>query len=335
MFVLNAIPSALGAAAVVPPLFYLMSLTFLDGRREPPLVVVLTFLLGSSAIFGLRLLHVALDPIMLIAQPDIGQAFLLAFGGIAAPEEAVKVVLLLLFSQRYMAPGHPMEGVVYGAAMGLGFAAYENLGLLVTQPESWQQHMVIRSLVTVPVHAALGIIAGIYIARARAAHLNSVGARDAWKNYAAAWLLPTVLHGLYDFPLLVARSADGTGVSAGEILRGIGFMVATALILLAARRAYRIASTQHLKTGPFGAGWPMGYRAWRQHILGGFIGFAGALMVFIEIEAWVRHEPFAFDRHIIIIIGSIFLTIALFHHRRALHWHRANLHHGRQLRSAA
>src|SRR5450759_4225109 len=46
---------------------------------------------------------------------------------VAAPEEAAKVIVLVFFCSRYIAYDHPMEGVVYGAAVGLGFAAYENL----------------------------------------------------------------------------------------------------------------------------------------------------------------------------------------------------------------
>ena len=59
-----------------------------------------------------------------------------------------------------------MDAVVYGAAAGLGFAAYENLAYL-QHADIWRSLAVLRSVLTVPFHRALGIIAGAYIAIAR------------------------------------------------------------------------------------------------------------------------------------------------------------------------
>ena len=61
-----------------------------------------------------------------------------------------------------------MDTVVYGAAAGLGFAAYENLAYLVQHADMWRSLAALRSVLTVPFHGALGIIAGAYIAIARA-----------------------------------------------------------------------------------------------------------------------------------------------------------------------
>src|ERR1700692_4111695 len=61
----------------------------------------------------------------------------------------------------------PMDTVVYGAAAGLGFAAYENLAYLVQHAEMWRALAALRSVLTVPFHGALGIIAGAYLAIAR------------------------------------------------------------------------------------------------------------------------------------------------------------------------
>ena len=63
-----------------------------------------------------------------------------------------------------------MDTVVYGAAAGLGFAAYENLAYLVQHAEMWRSLAALRSVLTVPFHGALGIIAGAYLAIARSRH---------------------------------------------------------------------------------------------------------------------------------------------------------------------
>ena len=88
--------------------------------------------------------------------------------GVAAPEEIVKVLVIVAVSMRRRNLADPMDTVVYGAAAGLGFAAYENLAYLVQHADMWRSLAALRSVLTVPFHGALGIIAGAYIAIARA-----------------------------------------------------------------------------------------------------------------------------------------------------------------------
>src|SRR6266446_6711423 len=70
-------------------------------------------------------------------------------------------------SQTPLAPTLECKSMLlHGAAAGLGFAAYENLAYLVQHPEIWRSLAVLRSVLTVPFHGALGIIAGAYLASA-------------------------------------------------------------------------------------------------------------------------------------------------------------------------
>ena len=75
-----------------------------------------------------------------------------------------------------------MDTVVYGAAAGLGFAAYENLAYLVQHADMWRSLAALRSVLTVPFHGALGIIAGAYIAIARAG--TALGANRHHRDWA-------------------------------------------------------------------------------------------------------------------------------------------------------
>ena len=56
-----------------------------------------------------------------------------------------------------------MDGVVYGTAIGLGFAAVENLLYLLGAGTHWGTLAIIRGVLSVPLHGALGAIAGAYI----------------------------------------------------------------------------------------------------------------------------------------------------------------------------
>ena len=45
-------------------------------------------------------------------------------------EEGIKFALLIFFCVRLSALNEPMDAIVYGAAIGLGYAAIENIGYL-------------------------------------------------------------------------------------------------------------------------------------------------------------------------------------------------------------
>ena len=102
-----------------------------------------------------------------------------------------------------------MDTVVYGAAAGLGFAAYENLAYLVQHADMWRSLAALRSVLTVPFHGALGIIAGAYLAIARAG--TALGAHRHHRDWAriSSWILvlfaPVALHAAFDFPLLTLQ----------------------------------------------------------------------------------------------------------------------------------
>src|SRR6202044_2198459 len=138
-----------------------------DERPGPPVKVWAAFALGAGSI---SLLGVARAPFMSILNapenPWVTQVLHSVFGG-AAPEEIVKILVIVVVSARRPRFADPMDTVVYGAAAGLGFAAYENLAYLVQHQEIWRSLAALRSVLTVPFHGSLGIIAGAYLAIAR------------------------------------------------------------------------------------------------------------------------------------------------------------------------
>src|SRR5258708_12327878 len=80
------------------------------------------------------------------------------------PDDHVKILGIVAVSTRRRTFADPMDTVVYGAAAGLGFAAYENLAYLVQHADMWRSLAALRSVLTVPFHGALGVIAVAYFA---------------------------------------------------------------------------------------------------------------------------------------------------------------------------
>src|SRR5882757_4890491 len=215
MLLLESLPTVIGTAAVAPALLILWLVIAAGERPGPPARVWTAFFLGAASI---SLLGVARAPFMsILAVPEnpwVAQVLHSVFG-VALPEEAVKILVIVAISARRRPFADPMDTVVYGAAAGLGFAAYENLAYLVQHADMWRTLAALRSVLTVPFHGALGIIAGAYIAIARAgAALGAHRHNRDWARF-SSWALvlfaPVALHAAFDFPLLsLQRNPDLT-----------------------------------------------------------------------------------------------------------------------------
>src|SRR3954447_5575413 len=167
MNLLASLPSVIGTAAVAPALLMLWLVIAAGERPGPPAKVWTAFLLGAATV---SLLGAVRRPLSLLVgapeNPWLAQAVHSLFE-VALPEETAKILVILAVSARRRPFADPMDAVVYGAAAGLGFAAYENLAYLVQHAEMWKSLAALRSILTVPFHGSLGIIAGAYLAIAR------------------------------------------------------------------------------------------------------------------------------------------------------------------------
>ena len=160
MNLLASLPSVIGTAAVAPALLMLWLVIAAGERPGPPAKVWAAFFLGAASISLLGLARAPFTSILAAPEnPWLAQAVRSIFG-VAAPEETVKILVIVAVSSRRRPFVDPMDSVLYGAAAGFGFAAYENLAYLVQHAEMWRSLAALRSVLTVPFHGALGIIAG-------------------------------------------------------------------------------------------------------------------------------------------------------------------------------
>jgi hypothetical protein len=202
-----------------------------------------------------------------------------------------------------------MDGVVYGTAVGLGFAAHENLGYLAGAND-WETLAIMRGILTVPFHGALGAIAGAYIASARFGGALGAHRREHWvraRLLLSAWLIPVALHALFDVPLLTLRSLDH-GVVTHVALQVMGLVVGFGAIAVAVRLALRIAG--HQKVWPRSSRTPVA--AWRGIwgwlVIGAGLGFVGAALL----VAAVRQGAAGNTSGLFTLgVGAAFLVVAI------------------------
>src|ERR1700689_3787303 len=207
MNLLASLPTVIGTAAVAPALLILWLVVAADERPGPPAQGGGAVFLGAGRISLLGLIRTPFMSMLSAPEnPWVAQALHSLFG-VALPEESVKILVIALVSVWRRPFTDPMDTVVYGAAAGLGFAAYENLAYLVQYADMWQSLAALRSILTVPFHGALGIIAGAYLAIARSG--TALGAHRHHRDWAriSSWILvlfaPVALHAAFDFPLLM------------------------------------------------------------------------------------------------------------------------------------
>lgn len=191
-------------AAFVPSIVYLVWIRNAEKHsREPYKVLLKIFVIGAALSVGLAmLLEVVLVIILnqnieriyqyLGEHPSIPVIILVC---VIAPfvEEFTKAVPVFRAKRRRLVT-ELENGIVFGAAAGLGFAATENLlyegtAYLSDGMEAWAATVVLRSLSSALLHASASSVFGLGIAR-------SALQRRSWIPY---YLGAVAMHGAFNF----------------------------------------------------------------------------------------------------------------------------------------
>jgi protease PrsW len=311
MNLLESLPTVIGTAAVAPALLILWLVIAAGERPGPPTQVWAAFVLGAASI---SLLGVARAPFATILaateNPWVAQALHSIFG-VALPEESVKILVIVAVSAWRRPFADPMDTVVYGAAAGLGFAAYENLAYLVQHAEMWRSLAALRSVLTVPFHGALGIIAGAYLAIARSG--TALGAhrhhRD-WARLSSRILMlfgPLALHAGFDFPLLTLQQEPDIDASTRLMLGAASVLIGFGAIAFAARLVQRVGRHHAPRTEIARDRLSQLRRMWALLVLGGGAGFIGLVFVLTSVHHWLLNP----DRNVALVLVPIGLMSIL------------------------
>lgn len=182
-------------AALAPALILLYYVYHKDINPEPVRLVVKGFFYGALATFASTLISVPLLNMGLyVYEPtNIIEAIQVSFLGAAVPEELAKLFMLWLLLRKCAEFDERYDGIVYAAAVGLGFASFENIMYLISAGADWYTVSISRALFAVPGHFAFAIVMGYYYSTQ---HFYGEGAPAGTK--AKMILYPILLHGVYD-----------------------------------------------------------------------------------------------------------------------------------------
>jgi protease PrsW len=185
-------------AAVIPTLFFVSLIYWVDRYEKEPLwLLSAAFLWGAiPSIIAAFILNTLFSiPFHLILGPDLGDAFGASF---IAPffEESLKgiALLLILFFWRHEIDSI-LDGIIYGAMVGMGFAMVENVYYFMNVYhadgiEAWQINIFMRAIMFGLNHALFTSMTGLGIAVSRFA-------RNPLTKFGApvfGWMMAMFLH---------------------------------------------------------------------------------------------------------------------------------------------
>ena len=201
-------PSFIYLATILPPILIGLIIWKSDKFPEPGKFLLASFLLGVSIYLPITFLvfftHDHLAPLLgLNIDSDLAMArgaerAFLHFFRAAFLEEGLKFALLLFFCVRLSDLNEPMDAIVYGAAIGLGYAAMENIPYLNTgDPETaWTMIAVKTRYYPLIMHLGFGVVMGWLLS------LNLFDETSHFKRrlmLILALLIPVIFHGSYNY----------------------------------------------------------------------------------------------------------------------------------------
>ncbi|ASV69170.1 glutamic-type intramembrane protease PrsW [Cytobacillus sp. FSL W7-1323] len=181
-------------SAAIAPGLALLSYFYLKDQyeTEPFSMVFRTFLFGALLVFPIMFIQYVFE-----VEQVFTSHFVSAFLSSSMLEEFFKWFILLIIIYPHVHFDEPYDGIVYGAAVSLGFATLENIFYLLTLGI---EHALGRALFPVSSHALFGVIMGYYLGKGK----FSKKSRGKWLCLSLA--TPFLLHGTYDYILLTLEN---------------------------------------------------------------------------------------------------------------------------------
>ena len=192
--------------AVLPVLIILLYVYKNDKQKEPTKLLSQLFLLGILSCFvTLYLTNIVrtLFP-FLQNQDNLFDVFLYSFFQIALIEEFSKWIMVYNKGYHNKAFDESYDIIVYSIFTSLGFAFFENI--IYVMGKQTLKTAITRAISSVPAHAFLGLFMGYFLSIAKEASINN-NKKEEKKNIIYSLLVPTIIHGSYDFCIISQKQS--------------------------------------------------------------------------------------------------------------------------------
>ena len=209
-------------AAILPAIIILLYVFKQDAFPEPKEVVIKTFILGATITIALDLFIGDFDRFSEQYLSGETYNFFDSFIRAAFLEEIFKMMIIVFYCTRKTAFDEPMDGLVYGVAASLGYAAWENIDYVLYFVDSSGKWIydpsfavaIVRAFSAVPLHALCGVMMGFLIAE------TLFKKKYNFFNLILSLAVPVGIHGLWNFSML----SDAVNVQIAYITAFIIFL---------------------------------------------------------------------------------------------------------------
>ena len=169
------------------PIAIVMYIVRSDKFPEPTNLIIKTFFVGIFLCWPAGFLN----SYIFVLEDSVGftdMSFLAGF-----TEEPLKFLAFMLFIKANIEFDEPMDAIVYGTIISLGFATYENIEYVYLYNEEFSSLFIaiLRAISAIPLHACCGVIMGYYI--------GLYTFKGSYKYIVQALLIPILIHALYNF----------------------------------------------------------------------------------------------------------------------------------------
>lgn len=221
-------------AALLPAIILCVYVYKKDRVEKEPMGLLIKLLLGGATIgvFGAIILEIAFKSIVLkpmfadfiIGYDRYGEAvfadsvrhvknFIEYFFGVGLIEEGIKLAILIMFTRKNKEFNSLFDGIIYSIFVSLGFAALENVFYVL---ENGFVNAIMRGLLSVPGHMFFAVLMGYYYSLWHITDkatqmekmykslglIHSASPEFKSRKYVVlALVVPTIVHGAYDFGL--------------------------------------------------------------------------------------------------------------------------------------
>ena len=173
------------AITIMPSILILAAVILSDKFREPLKPILVTFFVGVFLCFPAGLLNS-----ILIWSQDSPEHYSFLAG---VTEESLKFIAIIFFVRNMAEFDEPMDAIVYGTLISLGFATLENFEYVFNSQSAAEsmQIAILRAVTAIPLHAACGVIMGYFFG------LYAFSGRR--KYLIKSLFLPMIFHAIYNF----------------------------------------------------------------------------------------------------------------------------------------
>lgn len=199
-------------------------------EKEPKVMLLKLFLLGVLITLPAAFMEKSIVSSFDFKTSNVIDNLIMSFAIVALIEEGYKFLITYFSTWNNRNFDHIYDGIVYATFVSLGFASLENILYVL---DTGTETALLRAIISVPAHAFYAVACGYFLGLSKFNY--SIGNKRLGRLHKFfSFFFPVLLHGIFDFLLLINNSE----------LKWIFFVFVTVLYIISFFNIKRISATE-------------------------------------------------------------------------------------------